>query len=111
LDTLFDTKKIQLLFSKELIEEILEVSSRPKFKKYFAQHDFEKLIAIFDSIGELVEVKTDVKDCRDLKDNFLLNLAIDGRAKYLISGDLDLLSLKKVEKTKIISMAHFLELL
>jgi len=111
LDTLLDSKKIQLLFSAELIEEILEVSSRPKFKKYFTQNDLEKLIAIFDSIGEQVKVKSNVKDCRDIKDNFLLNLAIDGRAKYLISGDLDLLSLKQIEKTKIISMTHFLELL
>jgi hypothetical protein len=111
LDTLLDSKKIQLLFSAELIEEILEVSSRPKFKKYFTQNDLEKLIAIFDSIGEQVKVKSNVKDFRDIKDNFLLNLAIDGRAKYLISGDLDLLSLKQIEKTKIISMTHFLELL
>ena len=65
---------------------------RPKFKKFFTEHDLEQVIAIFDSIGELVEVKTNVKACRDLKDDFLLNLAIDGRAEYLISGDLDLLS-------------------
>lgn len=76
LDALFDTQKIQLLFSEELIREVIEVSNRKKFKKYFTQNDLEKLVEIFYSIGELVKVKTDVKECRDLKDNFLLNLAI-----------------------------------
>jgi len=111
LDTLFDSKKIQLLFSGELIKEIVEVSNRPKFKKYFSQNDLEKLLEILVSIVELVEVKADVKECRDLKDNFLLNLAIDGKANFLITRDSDLLSLNKIGKTKIVSMTHFLELL
>lgn len=109
LDGLFEQKKIQLLFSKELIEEFLMVAKRPKFEKYFKESDIERLLTLFDSIGKLVQVKSDVKECRDLKDNFLLNLAIDGKAKYLISGDKDLLVLAQIGKTKIVSMADFLE--
>jgi putative PIN family toxin of toxin-antitoxin system len=108
LDSLFEKKKIQLLFSKELIEEFLLVAKRPKFEKYFKDSDIERLLTLFDSIGKLVQVKSDVKDCRDFKDNFLLNLAIDGKAKYLISGDKDLLVLGQIRKTKIITMADFL---
>ena len=109
LDSLFERKKIQLLFSKELIEEFILVAKRPKFEKYFKESDIERLLNLFDSIGKLVQVKSDVKDCRDFKDNFLLNLAIDGKAKYLISGDKDLLVLGKIEKTTIITMADFLD--
>lgn len=109
LDSLFERKKIQLLFSKELIEEFILVTKRPKFEKYFKESDIERLLYLFDSIGELVQVKSDVKECRDFKDNFLLNLAIDGKAKYLISGDKDLLVLGKIEKTIIITMADFLD--
>ncbi len=109
LDSFFENKKIQLLFSKELIEEFLLVTKRPKFQKYFSNSDIEKLLTFFDSIGKLVEVKSDVNDCRNIKDNFLLNLAIDGKAKYLISEDKDLLTFKKIEKTKIVTMAEFLE--
>ncbi len=107
LDRLIDSDKIQLLFSKELIEEFITVSSRPKFKKYFPKPTIERLLEIFDSIGKLVEVKTNVNICRDFKDNFLLNLALDGKAKYLVSGDNDLLSLKRIGKTKIVSMTEF----
>jgi putative PIN family toxin of toxin-antitoxin system len=65
-------------------------------------------LSLFDSIGKLVEVKSGVNDCRDFKDNFLLNLAIDGKAKYLISGDKDLLVLGQIKKTKIITMSDFI---
>jgi uncharacterized protein len=46
--------------------------------------------------------------CRDSKDNFLLSLAIDGRADYLLTGDSALLDLKKIGKTKIITISEFL---
>jgi predicted nucleic acid-binding protein len=48
--------------------------------------------------------------CRDPKDNFLLNLAIDSKADYLVTGDDDLLILDRVENTKIIKMKDFLEI-
>jgi len=43
------------------------------------------------------------------QDNFLLNLAIDGKAEFLITGDKDLLTLKKVGGTRIMLMADFIE--
>jgi len=109
MDILFKNKSIRLLFSKELIEEFLSVAGRPKFHKYFSEKDIERLLTSFDQIGKLVKIKSDMKICRDNKDDFLLNLAIDGNAKYLITGDKDLLTLNKVGKTKIVSMSGFLE--
>ena len=111
LDILFEKGKVQLLFSKELIEEFIKVTKRDKFKKFFSESDVEKLLIIFESVGKLIEIKSDIKDCRDVKDNFLLNLAVDGKAKYLITGDKDLLILKKIGKSQIISMSGFMELL
>lgn len=111
LDSLIDNKKIRLLFSKELIEEFIVVTGRPKFQKFFLKSDIEKTLLVFETIGELVEIKSNVMDCRDLKDNFLLNLAIDGKADFLISGDKDLLILKNIGAAKIVTMANFLELL
>jgi uncharacterized protein len=109
LDILFENKSIQLLFSKELIEEFLFVANRPKFQKYFSKMEIEKLLMTFDSIGKLIKVKTNINKCRDIKDNFLLNLAIDGNANYLISGNNDLLLLGKIGKTRIISISEFLD--
>ena len=58
----------------------------------------------FDCYGIFVEVNSNVKICRDPKDDFLLSLALDSKAEYLITGDKDLLELEKVGTTKIITL-------
>jgi uncharacterized protein len=107
LDKLMFSDKIRLVFSRELIDEFIEVSQRPKFIKYFHPDDITKLIDLFDVYGELVNVKSNIKICRDIKDNFLLSLAKDSKADYLLTGDNDLLGLKKFGKTVIMSMSEF----
>ena len=67
--------KIKLVFSVDLIDEFLTVADRPKFRKYFQKNDVEQLIKLFDSFGEVIEVKSKVLVCRDPKDNFLLSLS------------------------------------
>jgi len=109
LDNLLDSGKIVFIFSHESIEEFITVANRPKFKKYFSDSDLNELIRQFDKYGKLVKVKTQLSLCRDIKDNFLLNLAVDSNANYLITGDLDLLILKKVHNTKICTWSEFIE--
>lgn len=110
LDSLLLEKKVKLIFSKELLEEFIEVAKRPKLKKFIPPDDLENLLEVIDDFAEFVEVTSEVKLCRDPKDNFLLSLAQDGKANYLLTGDEDLLELKKVGKTKIIKIADFFEL-
>ncbi len=104
IDKYIETRKIILLFSEELIEEFLTVVARPKFSKYFTEEDINELMKMIESFSLLIQVSTDVDYCRDEKDNFLLNLAIDGKADYLVTGDQDLLALKNLDKTKIITI-------
>lgn len=111
IDKLIENKKITLVFSDELIEEFVDVVRLPKFEKYFSKSDVEKLLDCFDQYGELIKVKSDVNICRDEKDNFLLNLSIDSKADYLITGDNDLLVLMQIEKTKIITFTDFMQLI
>lgn len=109
IDNLIENKKLILIFSNELLEEFIDVVNRPKFKKYFSKKDVEKILEYFDQFGELVKVKSNINICRDEKDNFLLNLSIDSKANYLITGDKDLLILEKIEKTKILTFSEFIE--
>ncbi len=109
IDKLIENKEITIIFSDELIEEFIDVVSRPKFKKYFSKKDIEKVLEYFDQFGELTNVKSNIQICRDEKDNFLLNLSVDSDADYLISGDKDLLVLEKIEETKIMTFADFIE--
>ncbi len=109
LDKYIENRKVKFIFSEELIQEFLEVSSRQKFKKYFTDKDVERLLLIFDRFGVLVEVTSQLNLCRDNKDNFLLNLATDSKADYLITGDNDLLELKNLQQTKILTIKAFKE--
>ena len=110
LDKLLINKKTKLVFSIELFEEFIEVANRPKLKKYFSKIDLEILIELIDELAYFIDVKSNVELCRDAKDNFLLSLAIDAKADYLLTGDKDLLELKKIKGTKIISIADFIDI-
>lgn len=111
LDNIFLADKVELLYSKELIEEYIEVIHRPKIQKYFKKSliEIEDIITGILSIYACeIEIKTEIDICRDKKDNFLLSLAIDGKADYLITGDKDLLELKNIQKTKIVTIKDFI---
>ena len=109
LDKYIENRKVKLVFSEELIQEFLAVSSRPKFKKYFIIKDVEWLLLTFDKFGVLVKVTSELELCRDHKDNFLLNLAADSKADYLVTGDKDLLEIKNLNKTKILTIKELKE--
>lgn len=109
IDELIEEQRIILIFSNELLEEFIDVVTRPKFKKHLSKRDIEKILEYFDQFGELVKVKSDIKICQDEKDNFLLNLSVDSKADYLVTGDKDLLILEKIENTKILTFTEFIE--
>ena len=107
-DKILSNSDLKLLFSSHLLEEFVEVASRPKFKKYFSPTDLEELLIQMKAHGEFISVKSSTNICRDPKDNFLLSLSKDGKATYLITGDKDLLALKKFGKTQIITLQKYL---
>jgi hypothetical protein len=109
LDDLLSGNKIILLFDQHLISEFIEVAKRPKLKKYFTAADLQKILTFISFHAEFIEVINEVKICRDPKDDFLLALAKDGKASHLLTGDKDLLVIKKFGKTKITSMAFYLD--
>lgn len=108
LDKLFFEQSVTILFSQELLDEFVEVAKRPKIRKYFDVGDLEELLMKISLHAEFISVATKIKQCRDPKDNFLLSLAIDGRASFLLTGDKDLLELNRVGRTKIVTMNQFL---
>ncbi|GGH15001.1 hypothetical protein GCM10007352_23500 [Mucilaginibacter phyllosphaerae] len=95
------------MFSTELLSEFIEVTQRQKFEKYFSKKDITALTEVIDSYAEFIAVTTIINICRDKKDNFLLSLAVDGNADYLITGDADLLELNPQGKTRIITISNF----
>lgn len=109
LDKILTSGSARLIFSSELLEEFIEVSRRPKFKKVFTSSDITNLLRDIHRYADFIEPTTSVSICRDEKDNFLLALSQDANAAFLITGDDDLLTLKKFGKTKIITLKEYLE--
>jgi uncharacterized protein len=109
IDDLILDGKIKLIFSKESIEEFITVARRPKFEKYFNDSEINYLLQLFDNYGKLIDVSVEITDCRDFKDNFLLSLAVESKSDYLVTGDNDLLIIKKIKKTKILTWTDFIK--
>ena len=109
IDPLLFSGEARLLFSKALIAEIAQTITKPKLKKYFSTNALKEMLSAFEPFTDLIEVKSAVTHCRDNKDNFLLALAKDGKADYLLTGDKDLLELESFGKTKIKTIVLFIE--
>ena len=111
LDHFLNSDKYLVVFSDELFDEFLEVVHRGKFVRYFNDLNIKILVEIINEKALFVKVFSIVNVCRDVKDNFLLSLAIDGDVDYLITGDNDLLILKHYKKTSILTINDFISTL
>ena len=111
LSELFLFERFQIIFSDELFNEFLDVARRPKFKKYFDEKSVQLLIENISEKLEFIEVASAITICRDLKDNFILALSIDGNADYIVTGDKDLLSLNGFKGKKIITINEFIKII
>lgn len=108
LKSLIVSETIQLIVCDQLQEEIRQVTQRPKLRKYFSPQKVSEMLELLAIMGLPVEIKSEVSVCRDEKDNFLLALAQDSQAEFLITGDTDLLILEEFKRTKIVTYQAFL---
>lgn len=108
LDALLFSKKVVLIFSEELLSEFVRVAHRPKFNRFFNSNDVEAILATIEEYAEFVAVETKINGCRDPKDDFLLALALDSNADFLVTGDSDLLDIKQIGHTRILTLTGFL---
>jgi putative PIN family toxin of toxin-antitoxin system len=97
----------QIVSCREQLSELQEVLYRPKMEQYFSTQQRSGMFELLAAHALFVKILTKINICRDAKDNYLLALAIDSKADFLITGDKDLLSIKQIEITKIISFKDF----
>jgi hypothetical protein len=97
-----------LIFSKETLTELNEVLIRSKFDKYISLDERLEYIQRLEARGKIIETSSHFTDCRDVKDNKFLNLAYDGKALCIITGDLDLLVLNPFKNIPVLSTSNFL---
>ena len=99
----------QILTSEATLIELADVLSRAKFDPYVTIGERQDFLRMFDRIAERIEVARPVRVCRDPKDDKFLELASDGEADVIVTGDDDLLVLDPFRGISILTPARFLE--
>jgi uncharacterized protein len=99
----------EVLLSLEVLEELNDVFGRKKFDRFVTSEERDEFLETFIERAILVEIIEKVRVCRDPKDDKILDLAINGQATYIVSGDKDLLVLNPFRGVKIVSAEEFLK--
>lgn len=104
---LIKSAKLRLLICKETKDELVRVLS----KKFGLDADeIYHVVLDLESLGKNIDVSSrehPVND--DPSDNVFINLAIDGNARLIVSGDSHLLKLKTYSGIEIITVDEFLK--
>jgi len=104
--------KAQLVLSRSIIEEFIEVAEDPRVRRYVDEDDIINFLKVLGSIAKMVRVRSRFKVVKeDLDDDVTLRTAYDCRADYIISEDRHILSLGEFRGIGILTVDEMLQLL
>ena len=100
-----DFEKFNLCVNDEIISEYIDkIDNKFSKSKYILNKDLrQKIFGSFKSFDKV----SDLKICRDPKDDKFINCAIDAKAIYIVSGDNDLLTIKNFAGIEIVTAREF----
>jgi putative PIN family toxin of toxin-antitoxin system len=99
----------EILMSESTLYELAEVLGREKFDAYVSLQDREEFLRILGRIAEMVTNLHTVHDCRDVRDNLILEVAVNGQARVIFTGDEDLLELNPFRGIPIMRPTDYLK--
>ena len=100
----------RLIYSEPLLDELLAKVALRRIREQYgiADQTVEALLALIALRGELVKPEVTVRICRDPHDDMFIAAALAGRAEYVVTGDEDLLTLKRREGIRFVTPRQFL---
>jgi len=98
-----------LLVSEATMNELADVLSRPKFDRYISLNDRQQFLRLLGRLAEFVPIIYPVRECRDPKDDKFLEVALNGKAELMLTGDADLLALNPWRGIRIVSPGDYLK--
>jgi len=81
----------KVIMSWPTMAELQEVLGRKRFDKYISEDERMLFLEVLALDVVPIEISETVTDCRDSKDNKFLEVAVNGDADCIVSGDGDLL--------------------
>ena len=97
-----------ILMSESTLFELADVLGRKKFNAYVSIQDREGFLRMLGRIAKMVTILHAVHDCRDVKDNQILEVAVNGQAQVIVTGDEDLLVLNPFRGISIMRPTDYL---
>lgn len=97
-----------LLVSEDTLSELVEVLGRPKFDPYASREERRQFVELLGGVARIVPITRKLRACRDAKDDKFLDVAVNGGAKAMITGDRALLELDPFHDVRIVSPADYL---
>jgi len=98
-----------LLVSQETMSELADVLAQEKFDRYVTIKQRHQFIRLMASIAEFVPIIHRVRECRDPNDDKFLEVALNGRADVIVTGDADLLAMHSWRGIAIVTPAGYLK--
>ena len=103
------TRGEALLVSKATLAELVEVAHRAKFDKFVSSASRSDFLSRIADYGEVIAIIRVVHACRDPKDDKFLEVAVNGDASCIVTGDQDLLALHPFRGIDILTARTFLD--
>jgi putative PIN family toxin of toxin-antitoxin system len=104
--------EFQLILSRRIVEEFVEVIGRPKFRRYLAERDVRDFLEVLSATAKIVRTRSRFRVIReDPEDNTIQAAAYDARPDYIVSGEKHLLGLKEFERARIVTVERMLDVL
>lgn len=98
----------QLLVSMPTLQELVATLRRNKLDPYVSRRDREALLRRLIPLAEIVEVVEPVQASRDPTDDRVLEVAVNGGATTIVTGDADLLVLHPFRGIAIVTARDYL---
>jgi putative PIN family toxin of toxin-antitoxin system len=101
----------RLVFTEPTLEEFRSRLWRPKFDRYLTIERRNQILQDFSAIADWVDIADTAipVGSRDPDDDMFIRTAVAGSARWLVSGDRDLLEVRGLEEIAILSPADMLE--
>ncbi|MEH1870886.1 putative toxin-antitoxin system toxin component, PIN family [Nostoc sp.] len=97
-----------IVLSNSVLSELEEVLYRPKFDRYLTKERRQEFLQNLTENSQFIDVTEQINECRDLKDNKYLELALSGQVECIVTGDVDLLVLNPWRGIEILNVKEFL---
>ena len=97
-----------ILASVATLSELASTMEQPKFDRYVSRVTRREFLAFIHATVQFVTIRDTIRACRDPADDKFLEVAVNGEADALVTGDADLLVLSPFEGIPILTPIDWL---